>query len=297
MQSARYAIIVMAACLLSVWHLQAIAQAEEEESETASAAEEVPQGDEPPVVPAAERGLELYPHPVYPSEQTELVFSPLADYLSEITSFEIRLVTVRDFHRYWLNVRRGEMPDLVIEDAHLTAWRMVNQDYTPLVRANRPQTYQLLVTDELADASLADFAGRRVSTMPSPSLGYMHLNSWFRDPLHRPSFMSGASSWEECADIIFSGEADAAIMPSELAELYPNLHSVRESDPVPGLTISISPEVDPQIHDTIRAALIVLHDQPHYFSALNELRVEQFVPAEPAEYQGLERMLDRLFGL
>lgn len=296
MQSARYAIAI-GACLLWAWHLQAIAQAEEEEPEAAVAGE-VPQADEPPVVPVAERGLELLPHPVYPPEQTELVFSPLADYLGEITSIDIRLVTVRDFHRHWLNVRRGEMPDLVIEDAHLTAWRIANQGYIPLVRANRPQTYHLLVTDELAEADFnSDFAGRRVCTMPSPSLGYIHLNNWFRDPLRRPAFMSEAASWEECTTIIFAGEADAAIMPGRLAELYPNLHSIRESEAVPGLTLSISPSVDPQIHETLRAALIVLHDQPHYFSALNELRVERFEPAEATEYQGLERMLERLFGL
>lgn len=249
------------------------------------------------MVPVPERELQIVPHPVYPRAQADLVFSPLAAYLNEITPFDVHLTTVRDFHRYWLDIRRGEMPELVVEDAHLAAWRMVNQGYTPLVRARESQTYHLMVTNELADAGLNNFAGRRVSTMPSPSLGYIYLTDWFRDPLRRPRIHSEASSWEECADIIFAGEADAVMMPGELAELYPNLHSIRESDPVPGLTISVSPSVDPQIHDTLRAALIVLHDQPHYFSALNELRIEQFVPAEPTEYQGLERLLERLFSL
>jgi hypothetical protein len=79
-----------------------------------------------PVTPASaqERAYQLQVHPVFPPDQAELVFRPLVDYLSSATGHSFELQTSRDFHRHWLDLRRGGQPDLILEDAHLIALRI-----------------------------------------------------------------------------------------------------------------------------------------------------------------------------
>jgi hypothetical protein len=76
-------------------------------------------------------------------------------------------------------------PDLVLEDAHLSALRISRNGYTPLVKASEPATFSLLSSD--FDVSLSDFVARPISSMPAPSLGYLVLTSWFDNPMQQPS--------------------------------------------------------------------------------------------------------------
>lgn len=233
----------------------------------------------------------LQGHPVYTPEQAEWVYTPLVEYLNETTPYRFDLEIARDFHRYWLDIRRGVTPDLVLEDAHITAYRINREDYRPLVKAAEPLTFSLLASADNAEATLRDFVGRSVSSMPSPSLGYLVLTTWYDNPMQQPAILSNASSWLDAIEIVFSMEADAAIAPRTLAERYVNMVQVRTSREFPGVTLSASPSVPEDIQEEIREALLMLHDDPDHYSAVHELDIERFVEADPVEYEGLEQWL------
>lgn len=239
--------------------------------------------------------LEILVNPVYPPDQARLVYQPLLDYLNETTGLDVTLVVDRNFHRYWLNARRNEAPPLILEDAHMVAWRMKNFDYQPLVTTAKPITFSLLTTGAMADDSLDDFVGRRISSLPSPSLGYLVLADWFSNPLQQPRIQSTATSWLDAVEMVFSAEADAAIAPDNLVARYPNLYPVKTSTEFPGLTLSASPDVPDDVRRTLIDAMTLLHDDEDHHAALFELDIDRFVAADPEIYAGMEQWLSTIF--
>ncbi len=237
----------------------------------------------------------LLVHPIFTPDQADQVYRPLVDFLNARTPYRFELQTARDFHRYWVDIRRGQTPDLVLEDAHLIALRMQRFGYVPLVQASEPASFSLLTTAINADAELGDFISRPVSSMPAPSLGYLVLASWFDNPMQQPLIQSNASSWLDAVEIVFSMEAEAAIVPHNLVARYVNMDNIRTSDSFPHASIAAHPRVPSQVRRDIIAALTSLHEDPDFFVALNELDIEQFVPAQREAFDGLDRWLDEVF--
>ena len=182
----------------------------------------------------------------------------MVDYLNDALPYRFELKLAPDYHRYWLSTRRGENPHLVLEEPHLAAYRMNQYDFTPLVRAVEPITYSLLTSMNNAESTVRDFIGQRVSTMPAPSLGYLVLASWFDNPMQQPITQSNAASWLDAVEIVFSQEADAAIVPHNLVSRYVNMANVLTSREFPGVTVAASPEVPADIQQEIRSALLAL---------------------------------------
>ncbi len=246
--------------------------------------------------PAPEpRTYRIQPHPIFIPDQAESVYRPLVDYLNAVTPHTFELQIARDFHRFWLDIRRGGQPDLVLEDAHLIAMRINRYGYTPLVRAAEPGTFSLLTSGMNMDAELADFIGRPVSSMPAPSLGYLILASWYDNPMQQPIIQSNASSWLDAVEIVFSMEAEAAIVPHNLVARYVNMEVVRTSEPFPHAGIAASPDVPAAVQRDVIAALTVLHEDPEHFGALHELDIDEFVPASSDEFEGLDSWLEQVF--
>ncbi|NBD95918.1 MAG: PhnD/SsuA/transferrin family substrate-binding protein [Gammaproteobacteria bacterium] len=236
-------------------------------------------------------------HPIFSPRTAELAYRPLVDYLNASLPYRFDLELSPDYHRYWLSTRRGRNPHLVLEEPHLTAYRMEEFDYTPIVRADEPISYSLLTSMDNAESSVRDFVGQRVSTMPAPSLGYLILASWFDNPMQQPIIQSNAASWRDAVEIVFSQEADAAIVPNNFVSRYVNMANVLTSQEFPGVTVSASPEVPADIQREIRDALLALHEDEEHFAALNELDINQFIEADAAEYEGLEEWLSLVYSI
>ncbi len=240
--------------------------------------------------------LKLKVHPLYTADRSHQVFEPLRDYLQTATGQVIELDIPRDYQHYWLQIRRGETPDLSIDDAHITSYRIANQGYRPLIRSAEDLEFSILTTGDLADDATDAFIGKTISTMPAPSLGYMVLSQLFPNPMAQPIVVSSARSWRDGVEIIFAMEADAAIAPNHVVDLYPNLYPVYTSDSFPGMTLSVAPDVPQQVADALRDALLVLHENQQYYRVLNELNSTQFVSSTASEYDGLDQILGTIYG-
>ncbi len=236
----------------------------------------------------------LQVHPIFTPPQAELVYQPLVDYLNEATEYRFVLQTTPDFHTYWFDIRRGQQPDFVLEDAHLIALRMERDGFIPLARADEPATFSLLTTDAMATEP-EELIGRRIATMPAPSLGYLVLASWYPNPMQQPVLDSGAASWLDAVEIVFDAEADAAIVPHNLVRRYVNLTPVITSAEFPHQTLASSPEIPVAVRNSVTEALLELDEQPEHFGALHELDIQAFVSADPDEYLGLENWLELIF--
>ena len=242
---------------------------------------------------AAEYSIVIQPQ--YTPERSEQVFRPLLDYLNTVTGHTFNLITPRDFHHYWLQIQAGEKPDLILDEAHLTDLRIKRDGYIPLVRVAEDISYSLLTSINYADESTDVFVGRKVVTMPSPSLGYLLLADKFNNPMAQPDVRSGAQSWSDGIEILFALEAEATMSPSWLVDNYPNLHAVFTSVTYPGMTLSAGAGVDAELRESIKYALLTLHEREEYFEALAELNTSHFVPASVTDYKNYSRLLDLIY--
>jgi ABC-type phosphate/phosphonate transport system substrate-binding protein len=243
---------------------------------------------------AQQTTLELVVHPEFNVQTAGAVYTPLIQYLHETTDLRFELITPRDYRDYWRMLQTGELAQVAIDHPHIAAYRMRLHGFDPLVRANEPTKF-LLITNLMADTpeELADAA---VSTMPSPSLGYAVLNNLYPNPLRQPTFVSEALSWRDAIEIVFGGDAQAAMVPDWLARRYPNLYPVYESDAMPGTTLTVSPEVSEEARTQLAEALLSFHENPALREVQVELNVEQFEPARRSEYAGVDELLSHAFG-
>lgn len=244
--------------------------------------------------------MTLSVEPSYPQEMATEVYRPLLDYLRAETGIEFRLKAARDYLIYWRELRNNDPVDFVFEDAHFTDYRSRRFGFVPLVKTGEPMRFVLMVPREEEGISRDDLVGRRVATLPAPSLGFLVLRDMFPDPIARPQIVASLSSWQDGPSLIFSGEAAATLVPANLAQELQNLVEVTRSRDFPGTALSASPTVPPEVRERVTAAMLALHEKavenPEVYAALHELRVTRFAPASASEYRGLERFLARFHG-
>ena len=71
-------------------------------------------------------------------------------------------------------------------------------------------------------------------------LGFALLLEYFPTPMQQPDLRSLATSWRDTVEIVFAGEADAAMVPTWLRDQYPNLIPVITTREFPGPAVSAS---------------------------------------------------------
>lgn len=244
--------------------------------------------------PAA--ALNLVVEPLYPPERSRQVHKPLIDYLREATGLDIQLVTPENFHRYWTQVRARDDFDLVYDAPHMTDFLIQRRDYAPLAKAANPTRFTLVAGYSLDEPTLDAVLGRSIVTMSAPSMGYMLLMRMFPNPLRQPNITSAAQSWEDAVQIVFDEEADAAMLPSWMAERYPQLVPIRTTENFPGKTVSASPNVSAEDREAVRQALLNAAESDYMPDISFELNVDAFEPADPEDFRGNISLLDNLYG-
>lgn len=234
--------------------------------------------------------------PSYPPAQAEEVYRPLLDYLGKATGHTFTLKVSRNYHLLWRDIRANAEIDFAFEEAHLTDYRASRFGFEPLARVAEATSYALLAQPDVAERGLDGLVGYRVISMPSPSLGYALLGELYGNPVSQPDIQSTAASWRDGVEMIFSDEAEAAMVPSHIAQLYPNLATVQRTRSFPGSAFSAAATVPDEVKQAVRTALLSLHEDPELFDVLTELGASRFEPTSAAEYRGHERMLSGFFG-
>ena len=247
-------------------------------------------------VPAAAAKFRFSVEPEYPPAQAEEVYAPLIAYLERATGHQFTLVVPRSYHLLWRDMRNDTPVDFVFEDAHLTDYRIERRGFEPLARLATPTSFSLIALPETAESGLDALVGYRVVSMPSPSLGYAALDRFYPNPLAQPELLSVAATWRDGVEMVFAGEAEAAMVPNYIASLYPNLSPLGETPPYPARAVSAAPSVPDEVKQAVREALLVMHEDESLYTALNEIGAIRFEPASAEEYRGQDRLLRGFIG-
>lgn len=246
--------------------------------------------------PALAAEFTLGIEPSYPKEQAQQVYQPLLDYLHKSTGHTFKLVVPRNYHFLWRDLRQNKPLDFTFEEAHFVDYRVQRYGFEPLVRTAEPTSYSLLAMPDLAEKGLSGLVGQRITCMPSPSLGFALLAEMFKNPVAQPDIRSEAATWRDGVEMVFAGEAEAAIVQTYIADLYPNLVAIQKTRDFPGPALSAAPGIDPAVKQAVVDALLKLHEDESLLEVLVELGASKFEPTNAAEYAGSEAMLKGFFG-
>lgn len=234
--------------------------------------------------------------PTYTPERAREVYEPLITYLNNATGHTFNLVVARNYAFYWNDIRNRKDLHFVFDEAHFTDFRTVRFGYEPLAKSSVPSSYSLLTQDDVGEGNVQAFVARSLVTMPAPNLGFALLLEYFPNPMQQPDLRSMATSWRDTVEIVFAGEADAALVPTWLRDQYPNLIPIITTREFPGPAVSASPDVPADVKAAVREALLKLHEDENLFEVLNELGTPQFVETSAADYKGSEQMLKNFYG-
>ncbi len=239
---------------------------------------------------ATAQPLQMVAQPIFPPDQARLVYQPLADYLSTQLNREVQLIIPISYQQHWLDIKNDNVVDLAIEEAPLTDYRVNYKNFVPLVRGENSVSYSLAVLDTSYTVR-DDLVGLPVASMSAPSTGYLVLARWYNNPLSQAQIISNATSWDDAVQQIWGGEVEAAIIPTRLAQDYPQFTIIDTSVEMPSLAISASPDLDAELHQAIADALLALNGDETNSDALVELDIQSFVPAAANEYRGYAEWL------
>jgi hypothetical protein len=234
--------------------------------------------------------------PTYTPERAAEVYQPLLDYLKQSTGHQFTLLAPRNHHFFWRDLRQNIATDFVFEEAQFVDYRVQRYQFVPIARTIEDSRYSLIALPEVAERGLDGLIGRRVVCMPSPSLGFAMLAELFTNPVAQPDIRSEAASWRDGVEMIFGDEADAAMVPRYIADLYPNLVEVAQSKTLPGPAISAASSVPEVDRNAVRDALLKLHESAAASQVLAELGITGFKETDASDYAGDEVILKGFFG-
>ncbi len=246
--------------------------------------------------PARAAEYKVVLEPAYAPESNLQIYQPLLDYLSAETGHRFVAVSARNYNFHWRDIRQSAATDFAFEEAHFTDYRAQRQGFRPLARLAERTSYALIALPELADGGMNALVGKRLISMTSPSLGYALLFEMFTNPIAQPDIRSEAASWRDGVEMIFGGEADAAMVPRFIAELYPNLQVMMTSRDFPGMAFSAAPGIPEDVVAAVREALLKLHENPEAYQVLVEIGSTRFEPARAEDYLGSQDVLKGFFG-
>ncbi len=243
---------------------------------------------------AAEAELVLAVHPILPERETQRLYRPLAAYLARAAGESVRVTSSSNLLTHWHLVRRGDY-DLVIDGPHFTDYRNQRLGYTVLGKFPEVVSYTLVANQELFVLETEELVGKTIATLPSPALGALRLSEMFPNPLRQPMILEADDS-ESAAEMVASGRAAAAIIPTPLVGRYPTLTTVRTTDQVPAPGVSVSPKVAAATREALRQALLRAPDDPQGRAALEAIGIARFEAADETIYKGQMGLLQGMWG-
>jgi len=234
--------------------------------------------------------------PNYPPAQAQEVYKPLLDYLSKSTGQTFVLKIALNYHVHWRDMRSKAKVDFTFEEAHFTDYRAKRQRMIPLVRVVEPTKYTLLISDEMAAGGAQGLIGHRITSMSSPSLGYLLLGEIYKNPIAQPEIKSFAANLKDGVEMIFAGESDGAMVPSYIADQYSNLQPALVTRELPGRALSASQDVPADVRKAVTNAMLKLHLDNNLYDVISEIGTAKFVPTNAATYAGSESLLSSAYG-
>lgn len=238
--------------------------------------------------------------PTHSRHITEKAYTPLLDYLSRATGKQFRLSIPPKFNTYSDNIRQGTY-DMVFDGPHYTSWRMVKQNYTPIVRFPGEIKIVVATKKESKFNSLDDLNKAYVCAFPPPNMLTMAFLSYFPNNRHQLTLMHN-KGFKKLLDCIKQDRGDAVIFRDKLwnkldKEDKANLRLIAQPEAgYPERTFSVGPNISHELRQKITDALMSEEGIEASKEILTLFKKKKLVHAKSEEYTNLDRLLEGIWG-
>ena len=237
--------------------------------------------------------------PIIDRAATQKAYQPLADFIAKSTGKSVEFKTSYDYADYWLAMKNGKSYNLILDAPFYTDWRIKNQDYVPLVKVPGVVSYSLVSLSSAGIFDPAELIGKRIASLIPPAPGGLVMAKMFPHPARQPFIMPVRSS-ERALELLLTGKADAAMVPTPLAAQAMSqgkeISTVATSDQTPHITLSAAPSIDAATRDKIKQALLEADKTPAGQAMLKHIGFEGFEPTSAEIYHGYSKYLDQEWG-
>ena len=237
------------------------------------------------------RILTIAVEPTYPDSEVEEMLHPINIWLKQNSNYELELVLAENYFHYWKNTISFN-PDLTIDSPHVAAYRIQQKQYVPLVRSENPMVFHLVMENAQSNESITedDLFGKRIATLQHPSLPSVIFERWYEGSIVMPTKVLSFLSYEDGIDMILDTKADATIVPEHIFTLHPYLKSVKKSQPLLGMSIMASPNLDLRVINDLKKELILMQK----YIELPEM-LTNFVEAQSNDYTDYSDMIPQRY--
>ncbi|MDX1487596.1 MAG: PhnD/SsuA/transferrin family substrate-binding protein, partial [Acidiferrobacterales bacterium] len=179
-----------------------------------------------------------------PGTSTKRLYTPLIDYLSEVSKHRIIMEHPADWRAYQQGILAGKY-DLAFDGAHFASWRITHSRHVPLVRMSTPVRFVVVVSqrDETI-TGVPELAGRRLCAPPPPDVGTLSLYRHYHNPARRP-FLVAVHEREQAYAKMIAGACEAALLPMHVYLQTNHLYAraVFRTLEMPGDTFTAGPRL------------------------------------------------------
>ena len=248
-----------------------------------------------PLVAEAAEKYRLGIAPVLDYEETMKTYQPMAEYLSQKAGIEVELVPARNFIGYWSQMRKPEAYDFILDGAHLAAYRVEKMEHRLLARVSGVLSFTLISRPDDLILDPEELVNRKVAVLASPNIGGLQAHKLFNNPMRQPKMIEAKNALD-ALEAVRSGKADAAFVPTPILSRYPEATVIISSEQMPNMTLTASPRVPPEVAEAVASALIEAGASEDGKTMLDEVNIVGFEPVVSAEYKGLEKLLQGMWG-
>ena len=238
--------------------------------------------------------LRLAVQPILSERATKKAFTPLARYLGQVLGRPCRLAVNPNFLAYWQMMRKPHEYAFLLDAAHFTDYRLAHLGYHVLVKEPGTVSYSLVARSSEMVFGPSDLIGQRIATLGIPSMGAALLNRMFPHATRQPMIVA-VSDAADGLKLLKEGKVAAAMIPTPLVGLQMAqggaLTVVATSPSIPNVALSAAPWLPAAERERVRSAL--LHASSSLFRAIG---LPRFVAANPGQYKGQDRLLERYWG-
>lgn len=232
--------------------------------------------------------------PVHSPEKMKAIYQPLVDYLNAETGHTFNVVTSISFISYWEKMRKGKF-DLILDAAHFTDYRINRMNYTVLAKLPNTESFSIITNENEKISDYKKLIGKKLITLPSPSLSAVHLANMFPNPARQPN-ITNTNSIESAIKAVQKGQYFAALVPTSMLAKAKNINTVNTTIATPRMAISASPKIAKDLQKKIQQALIKASSTPRGQSMLTSIKALEFKEANAATYKGYEKLLAGVWG-
>lgn len=239
--------------------------------------------------------LRLAIQPALTPEKTLHVYQPLADYLSQATGEQVKIVVSPNFQAYWSTLISDSGHDMALDAAHFADYRSTRLGYTILAKVNDTLSFSLVTREDKLVLGKEELIGRAMAAVPSPSLAGVNLADYFPNPSRQPTIVT-AKNFPDALEKVLDGKAMATIVPTSLIRGDSRFNTVEVTKAVPHSAFSVSSRVKQSTQRKIRNALVNAQFTESGRAMLQAIMTSGFEAADTHLYDGYAHMLDGVWG-